>query len=102
MSEARIEQAAPGELRLVGVLDYSTGPQLREAGRQLIQASSTASVLLDCSAVERTSSVGLALLLAFMRDASAAGKSVTVRGMPEDMRQIADVSGLTELLPLEA
>ncbi len=102
MSEARIEQTVPGELRLVGVLDYSTGPQLREAGRQLIQASSTTAVLLDCSAVERTSSVGLALLLAFMRDASAAGKSVTVRGMPEDMRQIADVSGLTELLPLEA
>jgi phospholipid transport system transporter-binding protein len=102
MSEARIEQAAPGELRLVGVLDYSTGPQLREEGRRLIQTSSAASVLLDCSAVEKTSSVGLALLLAFMRDSSASGKSLTVRGVPEDMRQIADVSGLTELLPLGA
>ncbi|MDE3738451.1 STAS domain-containing protein [Metapseudomonas resinovorans] len=102
MSEARIEQAAPGELRLVGVLDFSTGPQLREAGKQMIRASKGAGLLLDCSAVEKTSSVGLALLLAFMRDAEAAGKAVTVRGMPEDMRQIAEVSGVTELLPLEA
>ncbi|MOA57575.1 putative anti-sigma factor antagonist [compost metagenome] len=84
------------------MLDYSTGPQLREAGRQLIQAASGTALVLDCSAVEKTSSVGLALLLAFMRDAAAAGKSVTVRGMPEDMRQIAEVSEMTEVLPLEA
>lgn len=102
MSEARIEQAAPGELRLIGVLDYSTGPHLREAGGELIRGSNGARILLDCSAVERTSSVGLALLLAFMRDAEAAGKALAVRGMPEDMRQIAEVSGLTELLPIEA
>ncbi|MDH4561590.1 STAS domain-containing protein [Pseudomonas sp. BN411] len=102
MSDARIEQAAPGELRLIGVLDYSTGPQLREKGGQLISASNGAALLLDCSAVEKTSSVGLALLLAFLRDAEAAGKAVKVRGMPEDMRQIAEVSGVTELLPLEA
>ncbi|AOE83631.1 STAS domain-containing protein [Pseudomonas sp. TCU-HL1] len=102
MSDARIEQAAPGELRLVGVLDYSTGPQLREVGRQLIRASNGAGLVLDCSAVGKTSSVGLALLLAFMRDAQAAGKVVKVRGLTTDMRQIADVSGLTELLPLEA
>ncbi|MNW21305.1 hypothetical protein D3C71_2221450 [compost metagenome] len=52
--------------------------------------------------MEKTSSVGLALLLAFMRDAEAAGKAVVFRGLPEDMRQIAEVSELTELLPAEA
>ncbi|WP_271410831.1 STAS domain-containing protein [Pseudomonas sp. Q1-7] len=102
MSEARLEQAAPGELHLVGVLDHSTGPQLREAGGQMIREFAGKELVLDCSAVEKTSSVGLALLLAFMRDAGAAGKALTVRGMPEDMRQIAEVSGLTELLPTVA
>ncbi|MDT4878937.1 putative anti-sigma factor antagonist [compost metagenome] len=102
MSEARIEQAAPGDLRLVGVLDHRTGPQLREAGGELIRASNGARLVLDCSAVEKTSSVGLALLLAFMRDAEVAGKALVFRGLPEDMRQIAEVSGLTELLPTEA
>ncbi|RMU56752.1 hypothetical protein ALP29_200734 [Pseudomonas syringae pv. avii] len=42
--------------------------------------------------------MGLALLLAFMRDARDAGKSITVQSLPEDMRQIARVSGVTELL----
>src|SRR3546814_1967055 len=36
MSEARIERGAEGELRMIGVLDYSSGPALREAGRALI------------------------------------------------------------------
>ncbi|HAR06164.1 MAG TPA: anti-anti-sigma factor, partial [Pseudomonas sp.] len=32
MSEARIERGGEGELRLIGVLDYRSGPALREAG----------------------------------------------------------------------
>lgn len=83
---------------LSGVIDYRTGPALREQGAALIKASTAAALTLDCSGVEKSSSVGLALLLAFMRDAQAAGKSVTVRALPEDMQEIAKVSELTELL----
>jgi len=53
--------------------------------------------VLDCSAVEKSSSVGLALLLAFMRDGQAQGKAVSIRALPEDMREIAEVSGVTEI-----
>lgn len=83
---------------LSGMIDYRTGPALREQGAALIKASTAAALTLDCSGVEKSSSVGLALLLAFMRDAQAAGKSVTVRALPEDMQEIAKVSELTELL----
>ncbi|MFH7456811.1 anti-anti-sigma factor, partial [Pseudomonas syringae pv. tagetis] len=48
--------------------------------------------------VEISSRVVLALVVAFMRDARDAGMSMTVRSMPEDIRQIARVSCLTELL----
>src|SRR3546814_896962 len=101
MSEARIERGAEGELRLIGVLDYSSGPALREAGRALI-AGSRSALMLDCSAVERSSSVGLSLLLAFMRDAKAAGVELRVTALPDDMQKIAKVSGLLDILPLEA
>jgi phospholipid transport system transporter-binding protein len=37
-----------------------------------------------------------------MRDAQAAGKDLVVRSLPEDMREIAGVSGLLDVLPLEA
>jgi len=100
VSQASIREAPPGELHLEGVLDYRSGPALREEGGRLIAAGSAAAWVVDCSAVEKSSSVGLALLLALLRDAQAQHKDLTLRGLPEDMRQIADVCGLTELLPL--
>ena len=87
-----------GVLQLSGVLDYRTGPALRKQGQALIKSSKAAALVIDCSAVEKSSSVGLSLLLCFMRDAQAAGKALSIRGMPEDMREIAQVSELTELL----
>lgn len=98
MSQGAISRGAAGELLLAGVLDHLSGPTLREAGRKLIQSDSASSLVLDCSAVEKSSSVGLSLLLAFMRDARGAGKSLAVRGLPSDMQEIARVSGLHELL----
>ncbi|MEO4045764.1 STAS domain-containing protein [Pseudomonas sp. CAU 1711] len=96
MNDGAIRLGESGELLLSGVLDYRSGPRLREAGRKLIAANG-ASLVLDCSAVEKSSSVGLSLLLAFARDAKAAGKHLEVRGLPQDMREIAKVSGLQEL-----
>jgi phospholipid transport system transporter-binding protein len=102
MSETAIRQGAGGELLLSGVLDYRSGPALRESGRQLIATSPARELVLDCAAVEKSSSVGLSLLLAFMRDAAQAGKSLKVRGLPQDMQGIARVSGLQQLLGLSA
>ncbi|BCX66177.1 MULTISPECIES: STAS domain-containing protein [Pseudomonas] len=98
MSESAIMMDDSGELRLSGVLDYRTGPALREQGQALIKASEAPALVVDCSAVTKSSSVGLSLLLCFMRDARATGKTLSIRGMPEDMREIAQVSELTELL----
>ncbi|WP_030128004.1 lipid asymmetry maintenance protein MlaB [Pseudomonas sp. QTF5] len=98
MIESAIRMSEAGELLLSGVLDYRTGPNLREQGQALIKSSNAAALVVDCSAVEKSSSVGLSLLLCFMRDAQAAGKALSIRAMPEDMREIAQVSELTELL----
>jgi len=102
MSATEIVEVSFGALRLSGVLDFRSGPQLRVSGQKLIRESQSAALLLDCSAVEKSSSVGVALLLAFMRDAAAAGKTLAMSGLPSDMRQIAQVSGLDDLLPLQA
>ncbi|WP_095107841.1 lipid asymmetry maintenance protein MlaB [Pseudomonas sp. Irchel 3E20] len=98
MSESAIRMGAAGELLLSGVLDYRSGPGLRKQGQALIKSSTATALVVDCSAVVKSSSVGLSLLLAFMRDAQAAGKPLSIRALPEDMQEIAQVSGLTELL----
>lgn len=102
MSEASLTLSADGVLSLGGVLDYRSGPALREQGRKLISGGAQASLLLDCAGVSKSSSVGLALVLAFMRDAKSVGKQLALRNLPEDMREIAQVSGLGDLLPLQA
>lgn len=102
MSRASIVEQAPGAFQLLGVLDYLSGPELREQGARLIGACQASVCTVDCEGVKKSSSVGLALLLAFMRDASAAGKTLAVKNLPEDMRGIAGVCELLELLPLES
>jgi len=97
MSEAAVRMSDVDELLLSGVLDYRTGPDLRKEGQALIKSSKASSLVIDCSAVKKSSSVGLSLLLCFMRDAQASGKAVSIRAMPEDMREIAEVSELTKL-----
>ena len=100
MSEAAVRLTESGELQLSGVLDYVTGPALRQNGQALIKSSKVQSLVVDCSAVEKSSSVGLSLLLAFMRDAQARGKVLSIRGLPAEMREIAQVCGVTEVLDL--
>lgn len=102
MSQANITIDDLGVLHISGVLDHNTGALLREQGQALIRNSSATTVQLNCAAVEKSSSVGLALLLAFMRDGQGAGKTVELAQLPEDMRKIAQVCGLTEILGIES
>lgn len=101
MTQGSITERAEGELALAGVLDYSTGPALREQGARLIAASKASALRLDCSAVAHSSSVGLSLLLSYTRDARKAGKTLQISGMPKDMQEIAKVGELLEILPLQ-
>ena len=98
MSQASVTVDEQGVLYLKGVLDYNTGPLLRKQGQALIAQSAGNALQINCSGVEKSSSVGLALLLAFLRDGRGAGKDVELVQLPEDMRKIAQVCDLTEIL----
>lgn len=95
---AFIREQVSGELSLGGVLDHASGAALREEGRRLVGVSGAAALIVDCSAVERSTSVGLSLLLCLMRDARAQGKTLAVRALPAELGQLAGVSGLHEIL----
>lgn len=99
MSTADVQSTVEG-LKLSGVIDHRTGPALRQKGKKLLNAGSWAEIVLDCSAVTKASSVGLSLILAYMRDAESLGKPLSIHDLPQDLRQIAEVSQLLELLPV--
>lgn len=97
MSLASVSLGA-GELRLAGIIDYRTGASLLEQGRALVAQTPGNEVVVDCSAVENATSVGISLLLALTREASSAGKALKVRAMPQELCQIAQVCGISQLL----
>lgn len=101
MSKASISIDDAGMLKIKGVLDHYSGPQLREQGQALIRNTAATTLQLSCAEVEKSSSVGLALLLAFMRDGQRYGKTLELLHLPEDMRKIAQVCGLTDVLGIE-
>lgn len=100
MSQGALRETADGVLALEGQIDLRVGSQLRLAGRRLLASSRSARLVVDCAGISHSSSVGLSLLLCLLRDARAVGKSLEVRSLPAEMRQIAEVYGLLELLPL--
>lgn len=100
MSQGALREGQSGTLVLEGVIDMHVGVELRATGRRLLAASSDRDVWLDCAAVTHSSSVGLSLLLCLLRDARATGKNLQIRNLPDDLRQVAEVYGLLELLPL--
>mgnify|MGYP002735203756 CR=1 FL=1 len=87
-----------GILRLAGVLDHASVPQLRAQAGQLLRAGAGERILIDCAAVTRSNSAGLALVLAIMRDAQALGTTYSIAQLPDDMRQMAHVCELAEVL----
>ncbi|QLF92395.1 STAS domain-containing protein [Pseudomonas sp. ABC1] len=101
MSEGRIALDDQRRLLLSGSLDHRSGPALRKAGQALLRTAGADVVVLDCTGVTHSSSVGLSLLLAFTRDARALGKQLRITGLPSDMSKIASVSGLDDVLALE-
>lgn len=93
-------RALEGGLALCGVIDMHVGAELRGAARRLLAAGAAAEVTLDCAGIEQSSSVGLSLLLCLLRDAQATGKRLRICNLSADLRQVAEVYGLLELLPL--
>ena len=55
-------------------------------------------VAVDASALDRFDSSALAVLLQLRRDAQSAGKSFSVMGLPQRLRDLAGLYGVAELL----
>lgn len=83
-------------MRLEGRLDTSASTQ---AGRdmQVLYDCAGHDIILDCSALEYISSSGLRLFLAVLKNANKHSSKVTIVGMNDDLRQVFDEIGFTNL-----
>ncbi|MCZ6641565.1 MAG: STAS domain-containing protein [Gammaproteobacteria bacterium] len=55
----------------------------------------------DLSGLKQNNSLTVALLMAWFRHAHVRGKSIVCVDVPEDLRNIIDVCGLTEVIPIK-
>ena len=97
-----LRQGMTGTLALSGEVNIHTGGALRDQARRLLASCPETLVRIDCSALGRSDSVCLSLLLCMQRDARALGKRLLICALPEELRRIAGLYGLLDLLPLDA
>jgi len=82
-----------------GAMNLSTATSLLDQGNQLI-AGSGANKLFDLSAVTEVDSSGLAVVFGWMRAAKSGAQSLKLTNPPQGLLSMADVYGVSDLLPL--
>jgi phospholipid transport system transporter-binding protein len=85
-------------LRLAGELDFASAGALREQLTALIAGCAGQALTLDLSAVSRSNSVGLSLLLCAARSADEHKVDLRAAGLPSGMLSMARVCGLDNWL----
>lgn len=83
---------------ICGDLTFSTASNLLSRGKVLIAKNS--SIHFDLSEVTHSSSIGLAVLIAWCRTARQMGKSISFSHLPANLLSAAKVSNLESVLPI--
>lgn len=82
--------------RITGAVTVdSVGGMLRELQPQLAESVDT----LDFSGVESADSAAIALVFSAMRQARQAGRTLVCTGLPASFTPLAELYGVSELLP---
>jgi phospholipid transport system transporter-binding protein len=96
MAGCSIEAIAPGRLAVRGELDFDTAPAALTRGLALL--GSAAECEIDLSALSSGDSAGLAVLIEWLASTRRRGAKLRYTGVPAQMRAIARISDLEDLL----
>jgi phospholipid transport system transporter-binding protein len=80
-----------------GAMTLTGATALLAEGNALISATTDA---FDLAGVSEVDSSGLAVLFGWVREAKRLGRTITVRNPPTDLLSLAEVYGVSDLLPL--
>lgn len=100
MSAARLDKGGrDGHFRLQGELTFDTVSELLASSQALLAA--LPHIRIDLAGVDRSDSAGLALLVEWARLAALGRQTIDFINPPSQMRALAHVSGLDDVLPFE-
>lgn len=87
------------EVRLLGELDMSTAPQLREELLRLVSDGATM-VTVDLSELAFVDSTGLSVLITGLKRLRQQGGEMALRSPTPGTRRVLEITGLTEVFPI--
>lgn len=93
------QATAAADYRLEGAVSFETMARIRAAGEAAIDEAGERAVV-DLSGLESGNSVTVALLMAWLRAAERAGKTLVITAAPVELINIVELSGMTSVLPL--
>lgn len=99
MSDTAIQAQDDNSYLISGELNMQTVPDLLQRVEPILTRGN-GEICFDLQQVTRTDSAGLALLVEWMQAARQRQLAISFRNLPDQLRDIARISGLDELLPL--
>ena len=99
--QATIQEHEHGVYAVHGELNMQTVPAVSKQLVQLMPDIKGNCFTLDFSAISRSDSAGVALLVEVMQLAKTANLNLSFANLPQQMKDIAEVSGLLAVLPLD-
>lgn len=90
------------EYTIEGELNMQTVPEVSKQLAKLIKEQTlvTENLTLDLTSISRSDSAGVALLVDVMQRAKTAKMTLLFSNLPQQMQDIAGISGLLDILPI--
>lgn len=97
----KVNKQEQGRYTIEGELNMQSVPAVSKQLVELISQLSNNDLILDLSSVSRSDSAGVALLVEAMQLAKMADLKLSFSNLPPQMKDIAGVSGLLDILPIQ-
>jgi phospholipid transport system transporter-binding protein len=96
---AELKESSPGKFTASGALTFVTARRARESGLAAFGAAGPAhEIKVDCSGITSSDSAGMTVLLDWLAIARRSGRSMQFGSLPEQVRAIARISDVLDLL----
>jgi phospholipid transport system transporter-binding protein len=96
----KLQQHDDGSLGLSGALSHQGVPELLKKSIKFFDNHDHNEIVIDLKQVSRSDSSGVALLIEWMRQAKGRNKTIRFLNIPQQMLEIAKVSGVDKILAI--
>jgi phospholipid transport system transporter-binding protein len=93
-----ISEPTQGRIVVTGELTFATARDARQLGTLVLESSRAERLVIDCAAVTRADSAGLAVLLDWLAWARRKSRVIEFQNLPQSLVAIARISEVDGLL----